>query len=281
MLNCDNPTHPEYLAMLKCIDERRDERIRLSGLELQYRMDVLRRRAVAERAQIMSQFYQSVRASREKVLEELGHDWYEIQHERRRQANSIPDYGIRFSTDKAQHIRNAVAYNKEVSILAGFAKHVGFPAAPPINGASDDQLEHDFEAIHVRLRDSLPEQLFMWVLQSADTSSSTYAKVRRKQHLSRRPRSKTFQLYLLLGAWDPLGNSSLSRHPGPTQTIRLITSSGNKCSNRRTISPLLLPLRLQIENTHSLEGPSRQVPPLLSTVTLRRTCKRLSQPGMT
>lgn len=152
MLNCDNPTHPEYLAMLKCIDERRDERIRLSGLELQFRMDVLRRRAVAERAQIMTQFYQSVRASREKVLEELGQDWYEIQYERRRQANNIPDYSIRFSTEKAQNVRNAVAYNKEVSILAGFAKHVGFPAAPAINGVSDDQLEHDFEAIHVRLR---------------------------------------------------------------------------------------------------------------------------------
>jgi hypothetical protein len=150
MLTCENPTHPEYLAMLKCIDDRRQERIRLSELELQLKMSVLRRRAVAERAQMMSQYYQSVRESREKVLEELGQDWYEIQQERRRYANTIPDYGIPFPTSKTQTIRQAVAYNKEVSILSGFAKHVGFPAAPPIHGASEEQLESDLEAMRAR-----------------------------------------------------------------------------------------------------------------------------------
>ena len=99
----------------------------------------------------MSQFYQGVRESREKVLEELGQEWYEIQQERRHHANTIPDYGIRFSSSKTQAVRQAVAYNKEVSILSGFAKHVGFPAAPAIHGASEDQLEHDLEAIAVSL----------------------------------------------------------------------------------------------------------------------------------
>lgn len=99
----------------------------------------------------MSQFYQAVRESREKVLEELGQEWYEIQQERRRLANTIPDYGIRFPATRSQAIRNAVSYNKEVSVLSGFAKHVGFPAAPPINGASEEQAEADFEAIQVSL----------------------------------------------------------------------------------------------------------------------------------
>jgi hypothetical protein len=149
MLTCDNPTHPEYLAMLQYIDQRRDERIRKSTLELQFKMEALKKRAVAERAQIMSQFHQAVRESREQVLEELGQDWYNIQQERRRAANTIPDYGIRFPSTKQQSVKAAVAYNKEVSILSGFAKHVGFPAAPPISGASDDQLENDLEAITV------------------------------------------------------------------------------------------------------------------------------------
>ena len=151
MLTAENPTHPEYLAMLQCINERRDERIRVSTVELQLNMAMLKRRAVAERAQIMSQFYQAVRASRENVLEQLGQDWYDIQQERRRFANEIPDYGIRFPTAKNLSIRNAVAYNKEVSVLSGFAKHVGFPAAPAIHGASEDQLENDLEAIAVSL----------------------------------------------------------------------------------------------------------------------------------
>lgn len=149
MLNGPNPTHPEYLAMVQCVDERRDEKIRLGNVELQLNMDVLKKRAVGERAQIMSQFFQAVRESREKVLEAFGQDWYAIQYDRRRQANNIPDYGLRFPTSKAESLRNAVAYNREVSVLSGFAKHVGFPAAPDLHGASDDQLDHDLEVIQV------------------------------------------------------------------------------------------------------------------------------------
>ncbi|KAK4129239.1 hypothetical protein N657DRAFT_639823 [Parathielavia appendiculata] len=147
MLASDNPTHPEYLAMLQCLEERRAEKIRRSDLELQFKLSVLRRRAVAERAQIMSQFYQAVRESRDETVTELGQEWYQIQQERRRAANTIPDYGLRFPATRAEAIRNAVSYNKEVSVLSGFAKHVGFPAAPSINGVTEDQLEADLEAI--------------------------------------------------------------------------------------------------------------------------------------
>jgi hypothetical protein len=149
MLMGDNPTHPEYLAMLQCVEERRAEKIRRSDMELQYKLSVLRHRAVAERAQIMSQFYQAVRESRDETVAELGQEWYQIQQERRRAANTIPDYGIRFPATRAEAIKNAVSYNKEVSVLSGFAKHVGFPAAPSINGATEEQLEADLEAIQV------------------------------------------------------------------------------------------------------------------------------------
>ncbi|KAK3309658.1 Sds3-like-domain-containing protein [Chaetomium strumarium] len=151
----DNPTHPEYLAMLQCLEERRAEKIRIADVELQFKMSVLEHRAVAERAQIMSQFYQAVRELREEVLAELGQEWYEIQHERRRAANTIPDYGIRFPATRAEAVRNAVSYNKEVSVLSGFAKHVGFPAAPSIHGASEEQLDADLRAIH-SLREPMP-----------------------------------------------------------------------------------------------------------------------------
>ncbi|KAK4160967.1 Sds3-like-domain-containing protein [Cladorrhinum sp. PSN259] len=147
MLLSDNPTHPEYLAMLQCLEERRAERIRVSTVELQFKMSVLKHRAVAERAQIMSQYYQAVRESREKTLELLGQDWYDVQQERRRLTNVIPEFGLHVPATKGQAVRQAVSYNREVSVLAGFAKHVGFPAAPTINGATEDQLEDDLEAI--------------------------------------------------------------------------------------------------------------------------------------
>lgn len=151
MLLSDTPTHHELLAMLQCLEERRAETIRKSNLELQFKMSVLNHRAVAERAQIMSQFYQSVRAEREKTIEGLGQDWYDIQQERRRLTSVIPEYGLGFPATKAQAVRQAVSYTREVSILSGFAKHVGFPAAPTISGVTEEQLEDDLEAIAVSM----------------------------------------------------------------------------------------------------------------------------------
>lgn len=152
LLTSDNPTHPEYLAMMECIDSRRDDRLRISEIEFKFDMDALNRWAVARRAQILSQYYQSVRESREKTMDELGKQWYEIQHERRKNANPIPDYGFRFPKDKAQQKRQAIAHNKETSILAGIAQHHGFPAAPEMKPATQAEVEDDFEAMHVSLR---------------------------------------------------------------------------------------------------------------------------------
>ncbi|KAI1775019.1 Sds3-like-domain-containing protein [Hypoxylon cercidicola] len=148
MLRSDNPTHPEYLAMMQCIDARRDERIRIADRELQLSVESLERCSVARRAQIHSQYFQIIRESREKILGELGQQWYDIQHERRKQANNVPEFGLRFPPDPTQRIRNALAYNKEVSILSGVAKYEGMPAAPDMKGASTQDLDDDFEAMN-------------------------------------------------------------------------------------------------------------------------------------
>ncbi|KAI0388020.1 Sds3-like-domain-containing protein [Hypomontagnella monticulosa] len=148
MLRSETPTHPEYLAMMQCIDARRDERVRVANRELELNIEALERFAVARRAQIHSQFFQSVRESRETILAELGQQWYDIQHERRKQANNVPEFGLRYPQDPTQRIRNALAYNKEVSILSGIAKYEGMPAAPEMRGASIQELEDDFEAMN-------------------------------------------------------------------------------------------------------------------------------------
>jgi hypothetical protein len=135
--------------MMQCIDERRDERLRILDMEYKLRLDVLRKRAAAERAQILSQFFQTIRASREQALEDLGRQWYDIQHERRRHVNTIPEYGLQYRPTAVQNIREAIAYNKEVSILSGIAKHRGFPAAPDIKGTNGNEMEEDLEAIAV------------------------------------------------------------------------------------------------------------------------------------
>ncbi|KAI0860713.1 hypothetical protein F4860DRAFT_194439 [Xylaria cubensis] len=148
MLRSDNPTHPDYLAMMRCVDARRDERLRIADRELELKIEASERWAVARRAQIHSQFFQAVRESRERILAELGQHWYDIQHERRKNANNVPEYGIRFPKSQAERIRNALSYNREVSILSGIAKHAGMPAAPDMRGASLQELEDDFDAIN-------------------------------------------------------------------------------------------------------------------------------------
>ncbi|EQL00146.1 Sds3-like protein [Ophiocordyceps sinensis CO18] len=150
-LLADEPTHPEYLSMKKCIDDRLNKRLQEADAEFQLQMRAHDRRAVAERAQTWSQFFQAVREKREQALERLNQQWYEVQSARR-SAHSLPDYGLLFPKDPAQRLRNAIAYNTEVSTLAGLAKYEGFPAGPELKGASMSELEADLTAIeHIRL----------------------------------------------------------------------------------------------------------------------------------
>lgn len=149
MLKQDKPTHPEYLAMMRCIDARRDERVRISDNLRKYELQTLKNYAVARRSQILVQYYQDVRDIREKKLERLGKQWYEIQHDRRMYAGSVPDYTLKFPEKRNQQIMNQVAYNHEVSILSGVAKYVGFPAAPAMAATTDAELAEDLEKMGV------------------------------------------------------------------------------------------------------------------------------------
>ncbi|KAL2070685.1 hypothetical protein VTL71DRAFT_13711 [Oculimacula yallundae] len=145
MLRQDNPTHPGYLSMMRAITARRDERIRIADKLREFELENLKIQSVAKRSQILVQYQQEVREIREKKLENLGQKWYEIQHDRRNHAGSVPDYALKFPVRKSQQILNQIAYNSEVSILSGIAKHVGFPAAPPMASATAAELEDDFE----------------------------------------------------------------------------------------------------------------------------------------
>jgi hypothetical protein len=134
--------------MKQCLDDKLNERLR--QVEREYEMEIksLERLAVARRAEIFGNYYQFVREKRERILEDLNEEWYDIQN-RRRSAHSVQDYGLPFPNSTAQRTRNAIAYNTEVSYLAGIAKHRGFPAVPPMRGASAQEIEDDLEAIKV------------------------------------------------------------------------------------------------------------------------------------
>ncbi|KFY05548.1 hypothetical protein V492_08458 [Pseudogymnoascus sp. VKM F-4246] len=145
MLKQDPPIHPEYLAMMHCIDARRDEKLRIEMRRAEYTRETIEKSAVGKRAQILSQFYQEVREIRESKLELLGKQWYEIQHDRRAHGSSVDDYALRYTTKREDQIRDQHAYNLEVSVLSGIAKYRGFPAAPAMAPATSTELEDDFK----------------------------------------------------------------------------------------------------------------------------------------
>lgn len=149
MLRQESPTHPDYLAMMKSIDARQDERIRIAQNLSHFQIQTLKNYAKAQRSQILVQYQQDVRDTREKKLEQLGKQWYEIQHDRRSYAGSVPDYALKFPTRRSQQVMNQVAYSNEVSILSGIAKYVGFPAAPPMAQATPSEMDEDLEKMGV------------------------------------------------------------------------------------------------------------------------------------
>ncbi|KAM0235620.1 hypothetical protein ACHAP5_009633 [Fusarium lateritium] len=142
----NTPTHPEYLNMKQCLDDRLERKLREINNEHGYRVKAHERRSVAQRAQIWGQYYQAVREKREKTLETLNQEWYDIQTARR-SAHSLQDCGLLYPKDPGQRVRNAIAYNTEVSALATIAKYEGFPAGPEMTGATSSELEDDLAAI--------------------------------------------------------------------------------------------------------------------------------------
>ena len=55
-----------------------------------------------------------------------------------------------FPMRRSKQISQQTAYNTEVSVLSGFAKYVGFPAAPEIQPVRRQDLEEDLQNMGIR-----------------------------------------------------------------------------------------------------------------------------------
>jgi hypothetical protein len=137
------------LAQLRCIDDYRDEKIRVETVNLRYKREALAIKTVAERTQLHSQFFQDVRKEKDDALEECYRNLYRLQKDRRRWGSDETNYNYLYTPKRSQQIQQQASYNLEVSILSGIAKHVGFPAAPDINGLPVADIESDFQAMTV------------------------------------------------------------------------------------------------------------------------------------
>ncbi|KAF1811323.1 hypothetical protein P152DRAFT_69456 [Eremomyces bilateralis CBS 781.70] len=149
LLNEPDCQHSEYLAMLQCIDERRTNKVQHEHIHKRYRMQTLRIKVVGERSQLQSQLLQDLRVAREKALEDGYKYFHALQRDRRRFGADDTNYMHMFPTKRSTQVEQQTAYNLEVSILSGIAKHVGFPAAPDMKGLDDAEIESDLQAMKV------------------------------------------------------------------------------------------------------------------------------------
>lgn len=123
--------------------------MKYESLLFSYRLESLNKRSHAERSQVNSTYFQRTRDVREKHLSHISALHYRIQQDRFQNVEASPDYTIPFPMRRSQQISQQSAYNKEVSILSGVAKYVGFPAAPGMQPARPHECDEDFEKMGV------------------------------------------------------------------------------------------------------------------------------------
>ncbi|KAJ4355197.1 hypothetical protein N0V95_003157 [Ascochyta clinopodiicola] len=156
MLKQPDCTHPEYVAMIKCIDDRRAEKIDYEKTLLELKHQNLEIITAAQRHQMHSQYFQEVRHLREEILEECNRRVFELQRGRRSLGCDETEYMIKLPEKRSDQIRHQTAYNLEVSVLSGVAKYVGFPAAPDISAARPTEVDEDLRAMKIATRPTLP-----------------------------------------------------------------------------------------------------------------------------
>jgi hypothetical protein len=166
-------THPEFVAQKACVDQKLEEKVRLADAHYKYSMESLAIATRVNRAQVHSQYFQGIRQIRENALEKCSQLWYQIQRERRAGdalvsglsffgnlnifmrghliVTHIVEFSYRISDRMSTSIKQRQQYNWEVALLSGISKHIGFPAAPDVLGASEEEVVDDLESMGVSI----------------------------------------------------------------------------------------------------------------------------------
>ncbi|EPS40548.1 hypothetical protein H072_5592 [Dactylellina haptotyla CBS 200.50] len=143
-------THPELVLMSQAIETHKKEKLDKANTLLGFQLETAEQERMANRAAIWAQYSQEIRETREKCFSEANKLWWAIHRERRAADTSVSDYVYKIPKSISTQINHRSRYNAEVSLLSGIAKHVGFPAAPTIMGATSDEVRADLEAMGVR-----------------------------------------------------------------------------------------------------------------------------------
>lgn len=148
-LSATGPTHTELLKQYECVNKFTEDKQEVEQRRLVYRVESLKKESVGRRSQIHSAYFQTIRDVRERHLENMAEHFYRIQRERFKSTKTTPLYTVPFPDKKLDRVTQQVAYNKEVSILSGVAKYVGFPAAPDLQPTPNTELDADLAKMGV------------------------------------------------------------------------------------------------------------------------------------
>lgn len=149
MLRVRKCNHPDYLAQLKCIDDRRDQKILYENRLLGFNLENLTTRTVNERQQHLSQFVQTTRQIRDDGIKGCYRELYSLQRDRWRFGSAAKASLPLYDPKREDQLLRQTAYNKEVSLLSGIAKFVGFPSAPDMSTLASTDIATDFHAMGV------------------------------------------------------------------------------------------------------------------------------------
>ncbi|KIV89797.1 hypothetical protein PV10_07172 [Exophiala mesophila] len=172
LLQASKPCHPELLRQLQVVQKYRDDKFEVEQKLLVYKIGALKNKSVAERSQTQSAYFQTIRDVREKYLEKISEHFYRIQRDRFKADSTIPNFTIPFPTRRSQQILQQTAYNKEVSILSGVAKYVGFPAAPELAPSKQKDIEDDIQKMGISLPQVRPVRPTQRPMQSNTSQMS-------------------------------------------------------------------------------------------------------------
>jgi hypothetical protein len=209
LLKEPNSRHPEFLAQMRCIDERRNGKIRYEDTFLSFEIQALRVRTVAERDQHHSQYFQECRKIRDESLEGCYKEYFALKNDRMRYgAVESPDL-LLYNPKRSDQILQQTKKSLEISILSGISKHRGFAAAPDIASNSATDIDRDLQAMGVSVLDS-------------DVTFGETLTVRRSQSPLRPLDTRTPSQSSLLTEprSQQLTNNSSSKTCGPTRKPR-------------------------------------------------------------
>ncbi|EKV15368.1 hypothetical protein PDIG_26710 [Penicillium digitatum PHI26] len=247
MLTGPNPTHPEYLRQIECVQRYRDAKIKYEQNLYRYRMKSLMHKGLAERTQAHSTYYQRIRDARERHSSAVSKQFYAIQHDRFKTDELSPHHIIAFPTRRSQQIAHQTAYNQEVSIMAGVAKYVGFPAAPSLMGARPTELDDDLEKMGATAEEAFLEQT-PWA-----NPQHPIHQQQQLQHYSQppRPQGRTFEHSQPSSYATPAAQKrvvDINAPNGSASTIPENASAANSSANNT-------PYGMEHDPRHPTQGP--------------------------